>query len=281
MATNIDPDDIPPASSTQIENLYGVVRSTPYDKRAVHNVPLSHLPMKNMFNFASANAAAPANSTAKFYDIGNFYICTFNQPNTSVIGELWVEYDLTLIRRKQPGPVGFANKYLHLSEYPAATGSSAFPGGTAGFAAYAGSASNIAYTATSTVVTILEAGRYVVSFCGTAGTGNFAGAASYLIGAGVTLVPFFNDELNTNITSFTAAFTNIVSVIDVSTANNAAATLTFTGGTVATTQRNDIIINQIASGSFFSPEHIVRRPVAPLQTITDAMQRLLDTEQRL
>jgi len=147
MATNMDPDDSTFTNVSQLENYEGSVSGPPFAGHFVHDVSVAHksrgrnrskgdaLALNQYFVFSSANIAAPTGQAAKFYDMGQFQLCSNGAQAATPAGELWVEHEWTLIRRKQETPIGQQVLYAHVVEGPlasAAAAGSAFLGTTGG-----------------------------------------------------------------------------------------------------------------------------------------------------
>jgi len=80
------------------------------------------LALNNYYVYPSANSIGPTTDQAKWYDLANFQLAC-NGCQAGVIGELWVEYAFTMIRRKQPEfPVG--GTAVHLQGIANATAAS-------------------------------------------------------------------------------------------------------------------------------------------------------------
>jgi hypothetical protein len=94
---------------TELENYEHSVTGAPFSGIIEHDVVLERkkrgrnqdLNLNNFYVNYSNNNLAPSGQNAKFYDIGDFQLgCQGAQSGT--LGELWVEYSFTLIRRLQP-----------------------------------------------------------------------------------------------------------------------------------------------------------------------------------
>jgi hypothetical protein len=282
MGTNIDTGDLPPVTISQAENQYGMSRCPPYAPRCVHNVPLNHLPLKNLYNHYASNELAPADQTqaARFYDVGVFRLCTANQPNTSNIGELWVEYDLTLIRRKQV--YGTLGQYLHLCESPANSSATATLFGTTGPAIYSGSTGVIKYTVQSVnSFSIDQGGRYILNYSIRGSTQTTT--PSLTLGSALTQILVYDNQTTSYNTSFTSNIGMQSVCFDVNVGFAAASrTITFGGSAGLAAGSTDVWVHAIPQGTVNSDHKCVRRPAKPAPiTLDDATNRLLATEARL
>ncbi len=125
MGTNFDANDANFGNITQLENYEHSISGPPFSGIIVHDVVEQHrkrfkgkardLSLNNYYVFPSANSIGPSTDQAKWYDMGNFQLAV-NGCQAGVIGELWVEYGFTMIRRKQPEfPIG--GTAIHLKLY--------------------------------------------------------------------------------------------------------------------------------------------------------------------
>jgi len=118
LATNFDPDAPNFSTFTQAENYEHSISGAPFSGIVVHDILEEHrarfgnrskravggdLSLNNYYVNYSPNQLAPGSTPAKFYDMGNFQFLV-NGTQAGLIGELWIEYSFTLIRRLQsPG----------------------------------------------------------------------------------------------------------------------------------------------------------------------------------
>jgi len=75
-----------------------------------------NLAMNNFFVYPSENEIGPSTDQAKFYDVGNFQLGA-QGCQTGLIGEIWVEYSFTMIRRKTPESDLLTSGYAHFTNY--------------------------------------------------------------------------------------------------------------------------------------------------------------------
>jgi hypothetical protein len=284
MSTNIDPGDRAPLSLSQMENSYSTTRCPPYATRCVHNIPVSHLFAKNMFINYAANSTV-TNTTSfepKFYDVGTFRLACANNASTSIIGELWVEYDLTLIRRKMPGPTGFASRFIRLSEFPANTAAALSIGGSGGFSTYAGHVGNLNYEAGVNSITINEMGTFLITVSCKAGSG-IGGYPLFTNGASITLVTAWDNNTSTSAGAFSATESTLQAIFNVTSISGtkASRTLTFTGPSGMLNGSTDVIVIMMPSAPVLDHTRIQRPEEPPTYTIEQSTQRLLDTERRM
>lgn len=94
LSVDYDASDVAPDSKAQALSYRNSVRSAPWD-RCCHESLLEDLSkLKSHF---VRSAAVPTGADIKLYDIGTLFVCTQGETGTSVIGELYVEYDLELM----------------------------------------------------------------------------------------------------------------------------------------------------------------------------------------
>jgi hypothetical protein len=98
LVTQFDPLDAAFATTAEIQNYEGSSWGRP-SKNITHTVDVrrSKAAIKNLFVRA---AAAPADTDIRMYDVGRFSLGTAGMQAASVLGDLVVEYDVTLIRAK-------------------------------------------------------------------------------------------------------------------------------------------------------------------------------------
>jgi hypothetical protein len=125
LGTNFDANDANYPNITTLENYEHAVSGPPFSGILCHDVVAEHrkrfrgknrdLSINNYYCYPSANSIGPSTDQAKWYDMGNFQL-VINGCQAGIIGELWVEYSFTMIRRKQPEfPIG--GSAIHLKSY--------------------------------------------------------------------------------------------------------------------------------------------------------------------
>jgi hypothetical protein len=135
LSTNFDPDAANFATFTQAENYEHSISGAPFSGIIEHDILAEHrarygsksgrrgndLSLNNYYVNYSPNQLAPGSTPAKFYDMGNFQFLVNQAVQAGLIGELWIEYSFTLIRRLQPAgsPQGGV---AHFSAITGATG---------------------------------------------------------------------------------------------------------------------------------------------------------------
>jgi len=284
MVTNMDPDDSQFTNITQLENYEGSVSGPPFAGHFVHDVAVAHksrgrnrskgdaLSLNQYFVFSSANVAAPTGQAAKFFDMGQFQLAVNGCQAATPAGELWVEHEWTLIRRKQETPIGQQVLFAHVVESTAATASAAAPLGTGGGAVRSGA--TIPVVTTNTTFTLPIAGTF---FLGCNFGGSATVAPTFTPGANITSAPaILNDSASAALSVVTGGTALALQLFTVSANGTAAAnTVTISGLTNFAAGKSDIVITQVSgaillalkSGKFCQDD-------SALQAIMDRLARL-------
>jgi len=242
LATNYDPDDSDFSSSTAAENYANSVKTVPYIQ-CVHDVLRSvdknRNPLKTYYVNHSSNTIAPVtNSTnGKFYDIGNFQIMTDNNAVTTAIGELWVEYEFTMIRPKTQESLGSSAEIYHGKGVP--TTSNPF----ASMVAQDGSTLDLTFTNTTVLLPYL--GRYLVVYSVEAAT-SVTTLTNNSPGTYLTSVDFFTTENTTNAVLTGSGTTNEMRM-EVFNGSRVDTVLTGATDTIVGAATSDVIIILIPS----------------------------------
>jgi len=257
MVTNMDPDDLQFTNITQLENYEGSVSGPPFAGHFVHDVAVAHksrgrnrtkgdaLSLNQYFVFSSANIAAPTGQMAKFFDMGQFQLAVNGCQAATPAGELWVEHEWTLIRRKQETPIGQQTLYAHVVASAQGTASAAAPLGTGGGSLRSGS--TIPCVTTNTTITLPIAGTYLW-------TSEFNGSATVAPtltpGANITSAPaILNNNAVATLTAISGGLVNTINLFTVSANGTGAAnTITITGLTNLASGQADIFITQVSGG---------------------------------
>jgi len=131
MAVDFDANDSNFQSMTQLENYEHSISGAPYSgimcldileevqkrkRLGLRGTRGKDLSMNNYFVYNSDNSIGPSTDQAKFYDVGNFQFALASAQAATNIGELWIEYSFTLIRRKSPEVFGLGLA-AHLYNY--------------------------------------------------------------------------------------------------------------------------------------------------------------------
>jgi len=121
LATNFDPDALNFGTFTEAENYEHSISGAPFSGIIEHDILGEHrrrfgkkramgndMTLNNYYVNYAPNQLAPNATPAKFYDMGNFQTLV-SGTQAGLIGELWIEYSFTLIRRLQhPGAISGA-----------------------------------------------------------------------------------------------------------------------------------------------------------------------------
>jgi len=201
--------------------------------------------------FSSANVAAPSGQQAKFFDIGQFQLAVNGCQAATPAGELWVEHEWTLIRRKQETPIGQQALYAHIIEGPLASGAaagSAFLGTTGGTLV---TGSTIPSVATKTTFSLPIAGTFIVML---STVGSTTVVATLTPGANITATPTIAVDSSSASANAVAAGTSVQFSVFTVSANGigAANLLTITGLTSLAAGKVDIFITQISGGALLA-----------------------------
>jgi len=119
------------------------------------------LSLNNYFVNYSSNTIAPGSTPAKFYDMGNFQ-AVIDGCQAGKIGELWIEYRFTMIRRLQftlPPPIPYTLHYV--SDTSAATAAQPYLGATFNSSTFPAD-SVVSFTPTHFSITNVPVGNYLV-----------------------------------------------------------------------------------------------------------------------
>jgi hypothetical protein len=278
-ATNMDPDDAAFTSTNQMENYEGSVSGPPFSGHFVHDVLEARtkrgkskmgggLALNQYFVYSSANQEAPSGQPGKFYDLGLFQIASVGTQTASPAGELWVEHEWTMIRRKQETPIGQQLLQAHIAESPAASAAasgSAFLGTTGGVAR---SGSTLPIVCGKATFTLPVAGTFLVSalFDGSPTAG-----AVFTPGSNIVAQQLWADNASTNASVLqTGSYASNTEVYLVTAPGTGAAnTVTISSLTSFASGTADIFISQLSSGL-----QLGKRPMLSSETIDRLIQRL-------
>jgi len=291
-ATNMDPDDPGFTNVSQMENYEGSVSGPPFAGHFMHDVQEVHkakgrnrsggaqMALNQYFVYSSANQAAPANSTAKFYDLGLFQVATNGLAVVATqavpIGELWVEHEWTLIRRKQETPIGQQALYAHIVESPAASAAAAGSAfiGTSGGLLRAGS--TIPCVSTSTTISMPVAGTFLCCF---QASGSVTGGMTVSFGSNISGSLLLNDSANSNRNSVSSNVATYIGIHVVSGPGTGAANLMTIGGLTALAAGTfDCFIAQISGGATFTSRPSLNQITSAFDALCERFDKL---EQRL
>jgi len=94
IAPDYDASDTPPTSYQELSSYQNVVSDAPWKDFVCQLSPRSTTLVGNSRYIRLG--ALSNNEDIKLYDVANLQVATVGQANTAVVGELWVEYDITL-----------------------------------------------------------------------------------------------------------------------------------------------------------------------------------------
>ncbi len=94
LTNDYDPSDAAPTSKSQAMAYRSAVRSPPWSDSCLQAIK-EDLEKRATYFVRQGNLSA--NQDIKLYDVGNHYVCTQGQADTSVVGELYVEYECMLM----------------------------------------------------------------------------------------------------------------------------------------------------------------------------------------
>lgn len=201
--------------------------------------PVECQPFNNVTNtWFTRTAAAPTNLN-QLYDMGNFQIATVGMPIVSVIGELWVSYE---VRLKKPRIAFFSpGDFLHMVNTTAATCTAASPLSPAMTMRVGSDLTGFVYVS-GTTFRLQNPGTYQIVMNHQGAT--IAAAAGMTVGANITLGPLiYNNAAVATFSLSTAAQAHFISTYTVSTYGTGAAnTFTVTTLTTLTIGNIDLII---------------------------------------
>nr|AQU11745.1 capsid protein [Cruciviridae sp.] len=190
-------------------------------------------------------ATLPTGQDPQFYDIGQFFIATNGMQASNInLGELWVTYDITLMKQKLiAGEIGDEILYFHqAAALPATVTTSKYFGSSNGVITPASNLPLILNNTTITFPSYITGGNYLLQYF-VAGTGGSPVTPNIALTSGCApLNIFYNDTQN--FTFGTTSTTLSVSVAFTITSGNAI--ITFSSGTIPTGQTGeDLLVTQI------------------------------------
>jgi len=187
MAVDFDASDVPPINKQYMTTYVGATKSAPYLGSVMHAKKSFDQTIGFRYTRGGTN---PATTDIKLYDVGTFYLATSGVP-AGLIGDLYVEYDVTFITPQQQQPLG-------QTILPTGTNNAANPFGT-GTPTVLGN--SIATVTNSTTLTFSLTGEYLISFAG-------VGTASSLAISGTSTSR--NYIIRTDATNFAGYMTQTV-----------------------------------------------------------------------
>lgn len=190
MATEYNPLLASFASKREMENhVYST--SSPPSVSAMHPIECAR-DASVMTNLYTRNVAPVTNNDIRFADLGAFQLATTGMQAANVIGELWVTYDVELMKPKLPDafvttPV--THYAYDLTLYPTATAPTAADlFGTGGVQKYATRGLGLTnVTLTTNTITFLTSGTYMLLFNFIGGAAAAAMTTTWTAGGAVTV----------------------------------------------------------------------------------------------
>jgi len=158
LAVDYDVTDAPPPSKVQLMSYAGAVRSSPWMNTDYICKRSDLQKMKTRY----VRSGLVANSDLKTFDVGTFYIATQGNADTTVIGELYVSYNITL-QTPQFDLANFASRGSNYS-FASAGITNALLLGNAPTMNVTGSGMSMGYNTSTGVFTFTEPGQYLVQF---------------------------------------------------------------------------------------------------------------------
>ncbi len=150
LAVDFDAADPPPVGKQQLMSYHNAVRSAVWDECCYRSDALD-LSKFGVQRYIRTGNLSP-NQDVKTYDVGNLYLGTQGEADTSPIGELYVDYDVELITPQtgDDAPASVRIVTSSASRVAPFTGSQTVYG-------------DLSVTATSTTVTFNEIGSFLVN----------------------------------------------------------------------------------------------------------------------
>lgn len=92
LAVDYDPADSAPTSKTQVLSYRGTVRSSPWSPSCHDSLPEDLNKRKSYYT-----RAGTVNADLALYDVGNLYVCTQGMAGATLVGEIWIDYEVELM----------------------------------------------------------------------------------------------------------------------------------------------------------------------------------------
>jgi hypothetical protein len=242
MATNYDVADNLFVNKQQMESYEFATSCVPFQS-CIH--PVECAPNTDVLeNLYMRTGAVASTDDLRFYDKGMFQIATVGQQSAYTLGELWVSYDVTLMKPRLI--IGNSNLlYAHLRESSLASATAAAPFGTAG--PLVGPYSTITgISGSATTFIIPNVGTYVITGFWYSVSANIASVAAFSLGSNLTKLTTLADNTSTAAYNYTSTEALIFMAINCSTAGTGAAnTVTVSGLTSMSGATTDILICQV------------------------------------
>lgn len=112
LTVEFDSKDAVPTTERQIASYDGSVTGSVW---ARHNYSCASRNLNKRSSYFVRNGAIPSSSDIQLYDIGYLIVATSGNPDTSILGKMWVDYEVELVT-PQLGNVAVGNSLsVHLS----------------------------------------------------------------------------------------------------------------------------------------------------------------------
>jgi len=236
LATDYDTYDFAFTSKQQME-AYQFSTSAAPSLSQIH--PIECDPKKNVLQNLFIRSGAPSGDQ-RFYDVGVFQLATVGMQAASVIGELWVSYQVKFMKPKLPTPLG---QNLCCAHYK--SGSMPTVVDWRLLIKQAGSTCDLTWgapTAGTASMTGLPVGRYLLVVTGLGGT--VAGACAITAGSGAAAVNTAFNSGDSREVALQSSVTIGVAVMDITSAGGA---LTFGNYAASGTTSVDVYAVQLSS----------------------------------
>jgi len=191
MSTNYDPTAPAFATKQQMEAYQFTTAGSPSTSfyHPVECDPAQNI-VKNLF-IRTGNI--PAGNDQRLYDLGAFNLATSGMQAVNTIGELWVTYQVRLLKPKLPEVT--SGSYTHVVESVAGTSSATNPLGSAGGLVKSGTLGiTVLGTPSLPKLLIPNQGTYIAFLTYYTTTGAFASAPTLTLGSNMSTVNLFSDD---------------------------------------------------------------------------------------
>jgi len=175
----------PNFTSKQMMESYEFSSSTVPFNSALH--PVECKPLSNTQNSYYIRSGDATVTNQQLFDMGNFQLATSGMQSAYVVGELWVTYDVSLLKPRVSTNMS-QNDYCHLNEAPAGSATAAHPlGTTAGYVFSSSTLTGVGASLTNptTSINFPNPGSYYVSFNWHNGNGTMAAVATVTPGSNI------------------------------------------------------------------------------------------------
>lgn len=238
MSTNYN--SIEPAFTSKVQmEAYEFTDSANPSVSIVH--PIECDPRQNVLGeLYVRTGAVESGADQRLYDVGLFQLATTGMQAASNIGELWVSYDVTLMKPKLPdNQVTSDLQWAHVKENPAASAAAAAPLGTSGGLLLP--SSTLPIVTTNTTFTLPYAGTFYVTMVF---HGSVTNAPSVNPGVNITGYNILEDGSNSAASAINGGNALVVYFFSVSTSGTGAAnTITLGTGSGQSAGTTDLFVS--------------------------------------